>query len=538
MLLLLTIGFGSCEKFLQEDPTSSFTSAHKFTSKESGTALTYSAYIALPRWTGSATDWGNYLPCTIEYQTGKSLTYDSHGFFWKFQQNQVTGDLLNDFNNYWSNQYFGVRACNLAIELLPGITEMSETERSKALGEVRTLRAFYYFNLVRYFGDVVMTTESVSEMDKVQQPRTSLKTIYDEVIIPDLEFAVNESTLQDVKSTGSVTKHVARAILADVYLTCAGYPYQEVETNPTAKWCVNGLWSAQTYPVNSASAISFLKKAKEQLDVLYGKYTLGTYDDLHDPAMNFKGEAIFQASYKAGVINNDGIVQAIIPNSAQVSYYGAESGTFVPSIQYYNSYNSADKRKQERQFFFSWDTKAKIWDPTEATVVKFDRPHLYKYYDYKAIKATGQAEINWNFYRYADILLMLTEVNWTLRNLGESVLDNDIEKGINEVRTRALLPVFSAANVTLLNIMSERAYELIFENKMLWDMRRTRRALVDGNESFSALVSFFGHSPSIFSYSFDAKHLLSPIGNYEIQENAQCLQNFGYLPIQTGVQSK
>src|SRR5690625_7957542 len=68
---------------------------------------------------------------------------------------------------------------------------------------------------------------------------------------------------------------------------------------------------------------------------------------------------------------------------------------------------------------------------------------------------------------------MLIEVNWALNQLGVSVQEHDIVKGINEVRARAELPGYSAAEVNLHTIMSERAWELIFENKMLWDQTRT-----------------------------------------------------------------
>jgi tetratricopeptide (TPR) repeat protein len=97
-----------------------------------------------------------------------------------------------------------------------------------------------------------------------QKPRTSLKKAYDDLIIPDLEFAVN-SKLADTYANGQMSKNAARAILADVYLTCAGYPYQEVATAPDKAWCTTGGWSQQTYPVVSASAASFLAKAKTAL---------------------------------------------------------------------------------------------------------------------------------------------------------------------------------------------------------------------------------------------------------------------------------
>ncbi|HNX55585.1 MAG TPA: RagB/SusD family nutrient uptake outer membrane protein, partial [Prolixibacteraceae bacterium] len=127
-----------------------------------------------------------------------------------------------------------------------------------------------------------------------------------------------------------------------------------------------------------------------------------------------------------------------------------------------------------------------------------------------------------------------TEVNWTLNQLGVSISADDITKGINEVRSRANLPTYAAVDVTLQTIMAERAYELIFENKLLWDMRRTRKALKDGNGQFAGLVNFVGHQPTNFIYQFSAKHLLSPISATEISNNSKCLQNFGWAPKQAG----
>ncbi|MFT4018885.1 MAG: RagB/SusD family nutrient uptake outer membrane protein, partial [Agriterribacter sp.] len=302
---------------------------------------------------------------------------------------------------------------------------------------------------------------------------------------------------------------------------------------PEKNWCVDGSWSASTYPVNSASAKDFLKKAQTNLNVLYGAYTLGTYDDLHDPAKNNSGEAIFQAQYLSGVTNNS-IIPAALPGLSHVSMFGDEYGTFIPSTPYFKSYDPADKRIQDRQMFYFSDTKSTKYDPSQGPADKFGMAYLYKFYDQSAIKVTGQSGLNWSFYRYADILLMLTEVNWTLRSLGEAVSDDDMIKGINLVRARALLPAYRATDINLLAIMSERAYELVFENKMLWDQRRTRMCLVDGEGQFAAIESFFGHRPVDFSFEFGPMNLLAPISGTEIINNAQCLQNFGYLPKQSG----
>ncbi len=538
LFVALALSASSCTKFLTETPTAALTTGSTFTSVSAGDALVAGAYRAMTDWTGGAGDWGNQLPGPIEYQTGKAYSADAHPLYWKFQTDQVSGDLLSDFDNYWNNQYKGVRDCNLAIKMIPGITSYTDAQRAKALGQVRAMRAWYYFTLVRYFGDVPMNVGVITDPNGFSLPRTSVKTIYDRVIIPDLEYAISDASgLASGRSTdGRVTKDVARAILSDVYLTCAGYPYQEMATSndTTKKWCAEGLWTQKGYPINNASSISFLGKAKGQVDQLVtsGTYTLGSYDDLHDPAKNNAGEAIFQIQYVNGVVGMNGLEGAALPLGAGVNG-GDGNSTYYVTQEYFNSYDPADKRTKEKQMFFTTDTKAPNIDKN-MPVVTFDRPILYKFFDRAALKANQTSGLNWSFYRYADILLMQTEINWTLKSLGQSVSDADILFGINKVRTRATLPNYGVQALGLKEIMAERAYELVMENKMLWDQRRTRTALVDGAGAFSALTDLVGYRPAGFSFAFGPKHLLSPIGLIEMQNNGKALQNFGYLPKQVG----
>lgn len=518
LALVFFSALSGCEDFLKEVPTDQLTAEADLTAREYAEPLTIGAYRMLAEWTGDARDWGNRLPNTLEFPTGGAYTGEPHAQFNKYSTNQVTGDLLDNFNNQWRNWYKGVQDANLALSLLPGI-DLTESVSAQYQGEVRALRAFYYFCIVRYWGDAVLITEPLANVNEAQLPRTSLKQIYDEVIIPDLEYAL-EVVPPGRSSTGRVTQDVVRAILADVYLTVSGYPYQEVETDPQKDWCGEGAWSMQEYPVQSASATAFLQKAKTQLDALYGQYSLGTYDDLHDPAMNNKGEAIFQIQYSSEAGFENDILQPSLPLLSKISK-SDENGSFVPAQIYYDSYGPDDIRAQERQMFFTWDTN--IDDVSK--IVTFP-PHLYKYYDAAAVKSTFGSGLNWSLYRYADILLMLTEVNWAL---GESAAE--VEKGINEVRARAGLPALSG--VTLKDILSERAWELVFENKMLWDQRRTRKCLVYGAGEITSIEDFIGHQPQIFNFAFTPQHLLSPIPGREMINNGKIQQNFGYLPVQT-----
>jgi len=523
LLVIFFMGLGGCTEFLKEVPTGSLTTAADLTGAAFKEPFTVGPYRRLADWTGGATDWGNNIPSTIEYPTGGAYTTEPHVQFDKFMHNQVTGSLLDDYNNPWLNWYSGVQDCNLSIKQLP-LIKLSATDLNKALGEVRTLRAFYYFCIVRYWGDAVLITEPITDVWATQLPRTSLKKIYDEVIIPDLEFAV--ANLPAGRSTiGRVTQDVARAILADVYMTVAGYPYQEVASSPDKDWCGTGAWTMQTYPV--ATGVDFLKKAQTQLNALYNTvYKLGTYPDLHDPLKNNLGEAIFQVQYNA-TLRGNGLIQPSLPLLSAISPK-EENGTFTPWVGYYNSYSNTDLRKKERQFFFTWDTKYK----TPSDTVRFDVPYIYKQYVLASVKGTDGSGLNFTLYRYGEILLNLTEVNWALKSLGQAVPDNDIVKGINEVRARALLAPYTASQVGLKEILAERAWELIFENKMIWDQRRTRKCVVYGNGEISAIQNFIGHQPAIFNYAFAPMHLLCPMPGNEIARNGLAKQNSGYLPMQ------
>jgi hypothetical protein len=536
-IIYLVLGFGiilaSCDKFLEEVPTGTLTDEAQVTSNPGGYALATGAYRTLINWTAGAVQWGGSIHGSLEYATGKAYSQYQGSELYKFETNVESGD-SEYFVLPWNYWYRGVRDANLALKMLPGVTGLSATEKSKLTGEVRTLRAFYYFILVRKFGDVIYNTSVLTDIAQASRPRSSLKTIYDKIILPDLEFAVNESQLVDERSTGRVTKHVARAILADVYLTMAGYPYQEV-TDTTKKWCEEGLWAMTDYPVNTPSAKDLLAKAKVQLDFLASQSTYKTWDysDLRDPAQNNKKGAIFSIQYLAGTANNS-MTFNTIPLSSHTTVYTTETGTTIPSVGYSQSFNPIDARFQEKVYFYTSDNIASKYDVNEPPSPKFPLPFLFKFYDQNGAKVRGESGLNFPVYRYADILLMQTEVNWTLKTLGTAVPDNDIVAGINEIRTKAGLATYTAAGLTLLDIMSERAYELVFENKMLYDMRRTRRALKDGAGQFTALQNLVGHQPATWNFQLSRKHLLDPISATEIDNNKLCMQNFEWMPKQKG----
>ena len=77
--------------------------------------------------------------------------------------------------------------CNTAIEKLPSATEMTEAEIISYLGELRFLRGFNYFNLVKYWGGVPLKTEN--NITTWDVPKSSKEDVY-AFIIEDLKYAL------------------------------------------------------------------------------------------------------------------------------------------------------------------------------------------------------------------------------------------------------------------------------------------------------------------------------------------------------------
>jgi len=119
----------------------------------------------------------------------------------------------------WSNLYGAVRDCNIAISRLPEAKEMTEKQKAAFLGELRFIRAFSYFYLVRLYGACPLRTEH--NMNEYNLSKTSVTDIY-KFIINDLEFA-EANAPEKAREAGTPTLYAAMSLLADVYMNIKDY---------------------------------------------------------------------------------------------------------------------------------------------------------------------------------------------------------------------------------------------------------------------------------------------------------------------------
>ncbi len=117
----------------------------------------------------------------------------------------------------WTFLYQGVNQANAVVARAGSVPDLSEELKLRRLAEVRFLRAFYYFYLVQTWGDVHFALEETTE-PQVTANKTSEATIYEEGIIPDLEYAI-ENLPKTQSDYGRATKAAAQFLLGKVLLT-------------------------------------------------------------------------------------------------------------------------------------------------------------------------------------------------------------------------------------------------------------------------------------------------------------------------------
>lgn len=157
--------------------------------------------------------------------------------------------------NMWYCIYDGIGACNNAISRIDLVPFKTTEERNKQLAIARFMRAMYYFNAVEQFGAVTMITEPPTST--VYAPtRTEPLTIYKEIILPDLEYAVQWLEKGTDATCTTPTKKAALGFLAKAYLQTKEYGTDEYvqKALETAKLLIadceagGGTYGAYMYP--------------------------------------------------------------------------------------------------------------------------------------------------------------------------------------------------------------------------------------------------------------------------------------------------
>ncbi|GGH56630.1 hypothetical protein HNQ91_000045 [Filimonas zeae] len=391
-------------------------------------------------------------------------------------------------SSVWSGYFRGVAYCNQALFYLPQFT-IADNVRQQYQAEARFLRAYYYFTLVRAFGDLPLVDtviNALSEAGRVKlNTRVSKDSIY-ALIESDLRFAISVLPTRDQQAAGDVgraTKGAATGLLAKVSL--------------------------------------YEKKWQQALDltnqIIQGG--VGTYSLVNDYTTIWREvgensqESLFEIQSKSttpyAAVQQYSEVQGIRGATFNVTNVFTGWGFNTPSGNLDSAYEAGDIRKKSTIIHIG-DT---LFDDV---IIKTAENARYNYKAYPSNTAEtygGNAQYsnkNIRVLRMGDIYLINAEAANEL-GTGTAVTS------LNAVRNRAKLGNTSAATQADIRnaIWKERRVELAMEHDRFFDLVRQGRA--------GTVLRALGKS------FVDGKNELFPIPQQEIDASGNLLrQNPGY----------
>ena len=151
---------------------------------------------------------------------------------------------LSEAKSVWSGWYSLIFNANTVLENLEDVEFTDESIKDQFKGELLFLRAYAHFELVRTFGNVPVVDHVLSVNESKELVQQAGKDVINDSVIPDLKEAESllpyEADVKDysgnkIGGSGRADKIVAEAMLARVYMTLKGFPYNDSSAKANAK---------------------------------------------------------------------------------------------------------------------------------------------------------------------------------------------------------------------------------------------------------------------------------------------------------------
>ena len=488
---VLLFGLAACDDFVDVDPPNSIDSENFFNTEQDYQQALIGAYDLLQ------TTHVNVMFAEIASDNslaGGESANDVPGYQ---EVDDMTHFPVNDqLRNIWNWMYAGVNRCNYIFEF----RDKTDFEgKDQVLGQAAYLRAYYYFELVKFFGDVPMPIDRrVNFGESGSFDRTPVAEVYAQ-IEADLMFASSVLPMTQA-DPGRVTKGAAQALLGKAYL------YQ-------------GAFSQAATVLDSVINSG-----------IYDLVDIGDYESMFLLSGENGVESVFEVQYSDEEGTGFGCFQCSEGNimvgfSGVRAYSGpvyADGFSFnIATQELVDAFEPGDGRLSTAVLdinAFAAANGASFQEGFEHTGF-----FMQKYIPRLGEQTLGDTKLtsnkNYRAIRFADVLLMAAEA-YSRGGLGDATA----QTYLNRVRNRAGLANSTATGAALTDaIYAERRVELAGEGHRFFDLVRTGRAAAEMNTTVDPST---GEGQGSFEVG---KHEVFPIPLIEIQlAGGVWPQNAGY----------
>lgn len=514
--VLGAVSLNSCSDYLEVENLSNTAEKQQFDSA----ADTFSALVGVYNSTMGDNTYGQRMNLILtqsgdDFRTSGDYNANDRRGISCFGAVPTNTELLKPF----LDTYAGIERANLVIKNIPLSEVMksgSATDKAlmnQYLGEALTLRAQFYYDLVKNWGDVPFQTVPSADLETVYLEKTDRDVIYDYI----LEDLLKAEAMVPWKSQSGVTaqrisKSAVKGLRARIALARAGY---SLRRNP--QQMMQGSNPQKYYQIAYDECRDIMNSGEHQLNPSYEKL----FRALHTNTPDATNEFIYTIGAFGGNSKTD----------SKIGYYNGirhdntewkSSGGINAIPVYFYEFGKYDLRRDVNITVFRVNT-AKQADLQ--TSINWNDAKFRK--SWTSITGTSQnLGIDWPLLRYSDILLMFAEA------------DNELHGGPSQEAVNAVLAVRQRAYAGNLSqvgtvptdkigffnyIVKERMLEFGGEGLRKYDLIRWNLLETKINETRQKLIQFMngtGQYANVPEYIFYKKPA-STITNYIPTKTAQ-----------------
>lgn len=475
IIILLSFTFFSCSK-LNLAPTNEFTELNYWTTISNADYVLNTAYSQMFNSTAM-----------IDNEFLTDNTFEGRGGDESEIVTGVANASIGRFANEWSSCYSGIKTCHTFMANVGNVPGISDSLKNLMIAQARFIRAFLYFRLANWFGDVPFFTKDIS----LEDSKTIARTPYANVIsfvhseLDDVAAILPAKGQYLASDAGRITRGAAIALNARVYL-------YDNDWQNVVKYC--------EMLINTTN---------------YGSYSLfPNYANLFKPQGQNSSEDILDMQYASGAsstrnwsnmfdlipITCGGRVNQAAPTQELVNSYIMDNGLPITAAgsgyDPKNPYIGRDPRLEATIVHHLSSMVQRgatvshlIYTQPGSTTDPNFTPDLYvgggsnstatgyyyrKLYDSSALDGMASG-MNLMLIRYADVLLMEAEAKNELGQMDATVWNNTI----TPIRVRAGFTASSALDFPAVSqdslrsiIRNERRSEFALEGTRVFDIRR------------------------------------------------------------------
>ncbi|MBA4197095.1 MAG: RagB/SusD family nutrient uptake outer membrane protein [Chitinophaga sp.] len=493
-LIAVTALFG-CKHYLDEQPITQFGTDFVFSTRDNAYQAIAGVYSRL------VGDQGYGIRLSLYYTVDNDETQGPTGAsdndrrdIARYAATAGNAQLNSPFNQLFT----GIEYANICIANIPKMAQYNGNDATakqlkRMHGEALTLRAQYYFEAIRNWGDLPANFQPAAEIAAANPlpSRVNRDTLYNKILDDLLAAESLVPWKNELSSIGDpvderITKGTVKALRARIALFRGGY----------------SLRNTSGQMERSADYLKFYQIARDECNDIInsGQHALNPdYKNLwknnvcaHAIADSY-GELMFQASAVGATGTED--TKLGFYNGPTVGSFGNKSINIMPT--YFYAFDSADLRRDVTCCVYNVNADGSTKAGTAITAIN-DGKYRRDWITNPVVSPTNAVQyfsLKWQIIRYSDVLLMFAEADNEINNGPTAAAYN----AVNMVRRRGFgksltatstvdLPAGLSKSQFFTAIVNERSFELGGEGIRKYDLIRWNLLTQKINDTKTALT--------------------------------------------------